>query len=211
MSELQALTPPSRSILPTRQTLRGLAIVDGLIGTGCVAGAIGLVGGGLEPPMHYLDESVFDSYIIPGLILGFIVGGSSLVAGWLAARGSMSARYATMLAAGILFGWMAIEVAIIGLESWMQPATMFLALGQLTLAWRSPGWFPRNVGFADGMVRLVIAFLAAVLAGMLGFGTVLGILLMVVTGILAGSAATGSCPIYAMTGVDTTSDSRFIE
>ena len=45
-----------------------------------VGGGIMLMTGGIEPPSAWLQNSVFASYFIPGLILASLVGGSALLA-----------------------------------------------------------------------------------------------------------------------------------
>ncbi|MFN8195230.1 MAG: DUF2892 domain-containing protein [Nocardioidaceae bacterium] len=60
-----------------------------------------------------------------------------------------------------------------------------------------------NVGSADKLVRLVIAVVAAVLAFVVGAGSVGGILLLVVAVVMLGTAAVGFCPLYRLFGMST--------
>jgi len=60
-----------------------------------------------------------------------------------------------------------------------------------------------NIGILDRRARgFVIAPLALIVALLLGAGTVAGIVLLVVAGIMAVTAATGVCPIYALLHLD---------
>jgi hypothetical protein len=62
----------------------------------------------------------------------------------------------------------------------------------------------RNMGNADRLIRGVLAAPAAVLAAfLLGAGSILGIVLLVVAAVMAVTAATGFCPLYALFRVDT--------
>lgn len=60
-----------------------------------------------------------------------------------------------------------------------------------------------NVGSADKIVRLVIAVAAAVLAFVVGAGSVGGIILLIVAVVMLGTAAVGFCPLYRLFGMST--------
>lgn len=60
-----------------------------------------------------------------------------------------------------------------------------------------------NMGILDRRARgFVVAPLALIAALLLGAGTVAGIVLLVVAGIMALTAATGFCPLYTVFHVD---------
>lgn len=62
----------------------------------------------------------------------------------------------------------------------------------------------RNMGTVDRAVRgLVIAPLAVVAAVALGAGSVAGIVLLALAAVMAGTAAVGFCPLYALVGIRT--------
>jgi uncharacterized membrane protein YkgB len=54
-----------------------------------------------------------------------------------------------------------------------------------------------NMGNTDRIVRLVIAALLVIGAWMLGFGSVGGIILLVLTVVMLVTSAVGFCPLYA--------------
>jgi Protein of unknown function (DUF2892) len=61
-----------------------------------------------------------------------------------------------------------------------------------------------NVGAYDRGVRaFVVAPIAIVVALILGAGTVGGVILFVVAGIMLASAGTGYCPTYTLVGIST--------
>ncbi|HVT09527.1 MAG TPA: hypothetical protein VHO67_18830 [Polyangia bacterium] len=74
-------------------------------------------------PTAWLSGSPFPDYAVPSGILVVAVGGSSLLASVAVFARWRRDRPLALAAAGILFGWLAAEVAIIGYVSWMQPAT----------------------------------------------------------------------------------------
>jgi hypothetical protein len=62
----------------------------------------------------------------------------------------------------------------------------------------------RNMGMLDrGARAFVVAPAAIAVAFILGAGTVAGIVLFVVAGILLATAATGYCPNYSLLGIST--------
>ena len=70
--------------------LRSLGILEFLVAIGAIAGGATLAaapgGEGLHMPLDLIKNTPFRSYLIPGLILCFVVGGSNLIAGWLSLR-----------------------------------------------------------------------------------------------------------------------------
>lgn len=62
----------------------------------------------------------------------------------------------------------------------------------------------RNMGTVDRGVRaFLVAPAAIVVALILGAGTVAGVILFVVAGIMLATAATAFCPTYALIGIST--------
>ncbi|MDO8898824.1 MAG: hypothetical protein Q7V19_14335 [Bacteroidales bacterium] len=88
--------------------------------------------------IELLDGSPFESFLIPSLILFIVVGGSALFASIAVFAGSKIARTASFANVIIVFGWLSVQVAIIGYISWMQPTTALLALVILVLTWFLP-------------------------------------------------------------------------
>jgi hypothetical protein len=97
-----------------------------------IAGAVlGVAANGGGVPLEHLANSPFSSYVVPGLILGIVVGGTQLAAAiaLLARR-----RIALLLAAVAGFGmliWIFAELAIIQQYSWLQAA--YFSLGAMEL------------------------------------------------------------------------------
>ncbi|GAB6275340.1 MAG: hypothetical protein STSR0004_22050 [Peptococcaceae bacterium] len=89
-------------------------------------------------PTELVAGSPFRGYFIPGLILFVVIGGSFLVATIAVFARLRIARLAAFSAGVIVFGWLAVQIAIIGYVSWMQPATAIAGLFVLILAWLLP-------------------------------------------------------------------------
>ena len=60
-----------------------------------------------------------------------------------------------------------------------------------------------NVGSVDRIVWIVVAVAAIGIAAAVGFGSIGGVVLLVVAAIMAVTAAVGSCPLYRLVGVNT--------
>ncbi|BDO43053.1 hypothetical protein CELL_01020 [Cellulomonas sp. T2.31MG-18] len=55
---------------------------------------------------------------------------------------------------------------------------------------------PRNMGSTDRIVRAVAAVVLVVVLLQVGVGSALGVVLIVLAALLAGTAAVGFCPLY---------------
>lgn len=60
-----------------------------------------------------------------------------------------------------------------------------------------------NESNVDRGIRVVVALVAAVAAWMVGFGSVAGIILLVVAAVMLVTAAVGFCPLYRVFGIST--------
>jgi hypothetical protein len=101
-------------------------------------GALNAFGGGYYGlsgakgvPVEWLQGSPFSDYTVPSLILFVIVGGSFLTAAIAVFARARIARASGLIAGAIVLIWIAIQIAIIGYVSWMQPATAIGGTGIL--------------------------------------------------------------------------------
>lgn len=103
------------------------------IGGGCygLAGAKGV-------PVAWLAGSPFRDYVVPSLILLIAVGGACVTAAIAVFAGLRAARLLAVGAGVIVLGWIAAQIAILGLVSWLQPATTVAGVLVLVLAGRLP-------------------------------------------------------------------------
>ena len=104
------------------QPLLGFGVLSAIAGA-----VLAIVAHGAGVPIAYLANSPFSSYLVPGLILGLIVGGTQLAA---AVALWTKRRTGLLLSAVAGFGmiiWIFVELAIIGKYSWLQ--TIYFSLG----------------------------------------------------------------------------------
>jgi hypothetical protein len=115
----------------------------------------------------YLDEAPFASYLVPGLVLALLVGGSALAACVLAITRSRAAPLAAALCGTIVVAWIAVQLALITFVSPLHVITLGLGVGLAALG---------DVGAAELWLRWVMANAAG---EVLGLGAVaLGALLL---------------------------------
>ena len=79
-------------------------------------------------PVEWLNGSPFKSYFLPSLFLFVVIGGMCLAGAIAAFRNSKHTRSMSFIYAGLLIGWICVQLAIIGYVSWMQPATFISGL-----------------------------------------------------------------------------------
>lgn len=94
-------------------------------------GVLGVAANGGGVPLRYLEGSPFVSYLVPGLILGVVVGGTQLAA---ALALQLRRAEGLMLSAVAGFGmmiWIFVELAIMSEYSFLQ--AIYFALGALQL------------------------------------------------------------------------------
>jgi hypothetical protein len=136
---LQGLRKPrlQRRARPLHRATWVLIGVEAVTAANAFGGAVYALGGAPNVPLEWLDGSPFHSYVVPGLILGGVVGGSQLIAAVSLLRRRPYARTLSSAACLALLGWIATQVAIIGYVSPLQP--LMVAVGLLIL------WLTRRV------------------------------------------------------------------
>lgn len=85
-----------------------------------MAGGLGLISGLVAPPIPWLAGTPFSDYVIPGIILLVGVGGSSLVASLALIKRIVHAEIVAFSAGLVMIGWIAGELMMIQVFSWLQ-------------------------------------------------------------------------------------------
>jgi hypothetical protein len=112
-------------------------ILAALVVFGALSALIGAVlaiaANGAGVPLEYLADSPFPSYVVPGLILGMVVGGTQCVAA-VALIGKRDTALLLSAVAGFgMLTWIFVELAIIRHYSWLQGAYFILGALELVL------------------------------------------------------------------------------
>jgi len=119
--------------------------VDLFEAASAAVGATGLLVGFMNIPVSVLQGTPFSDFTVPALLLGFVVGGSALLAAGITAFGPRPLDALASAAAGcVTVGWIAIEIAMIGLGSWAQIA--YLVVGVLMIGLAGALWWAGTKG-----------------------------------------------------------------
>lgn len=128
-------------MLTTKVARMLLIALDAFLAVTAIAGGIGLLTGLLAAPLALLQGSPFGSYIIPGLALLVIVGGSALIATVLLIRRHALGTIVSGVAGMMIMGFEIVEVLVIGSEPGLARNlqvfyfTFGLAMAALALLW----------------------------------------------------------------------------
>ncbi len=104
-------------------------VVRYILGVLLLVVALNAFGGGIygltgakDVPREWLDGTLFNSYVVPSLILLVVVGGSCLISAMSVFRGKPGAKRSALLSGAIILFWILVQLGIIGYTSWLQPA-----------------------------------------------------------------------------------------
>ena len=125
----------------TSRIRRVTAVLAGFVGVTAVLGGVELITGfPIRQPVEWLAGTPFDSYLVPGLLLAGIVGGSAALAFIAALRADPRWPRAAIVAGVVLCGWIVAEMVLLD-----QPTTptvaevAYLVIGAclVVLGWRA--------------------------------------------------------------------------
>ena len=117
-----------------RNSTQILVSILGFNALSAIVGSIGLVTGALVLPAFLLRHTPFTSFIIPGLILGIVVGGSSLFAIFAVLVRTKLSLQISAGAGFIMIGWIVVETILIQGFSWLQGLYLLTGLAVSLLA-----------------------------------------------------------------------------
>ena len=102
----------------SRRILIGVMAFQGLSG---IAGGFGLMadptGASLRIPLEWLEGSPFTDYLLPGIVLFFVLGVIPLGVVYGLWKGKTWSRLAAVAVGAALCIWIAVEIAVIGYQT----------------------------------------------------------------------------------------------
>ncbi len=124
-----------RGEVPRRHRKRELVLIlaEFLLAVGAVAGAVGLIVGAIDLG-DAVNDLPFDSPVLGGVALGLACGVLPTVVAVGALRHSQWAPIGHVVVGAVLVGWIVVQVAFIGLGSWLQVTYGLLGLAITALA-----------------------------------------------------------------------------
>jgi hypothetical protein len=96
-------------------------------------GVLGVFANGAGVPLAYLHGTPFSSYLIPGLVLGVVIGGTQLAAAILLQRRHPYDLTAASVAGFGMIVWIFVELAVISEYSPLQALYLGVGMGELAL------------------------------------------------------------------------------
>jgi menaquinone-dependent protoporphyrinogen oxidase len=136
--ELTTIPSHTVFIAPPRESRWPLVALCWIVAITAIAGGLAFVarpdGTLLRAPLELLEHTPFSSFLVPGLLLLLIVGGSSAVAGVLEARRHRLAGVVAFGAGISLLVWTAAEMILLRTANWLQFGYLGVAAAILGLA-----------------------------------------------------------------------------
>jgi hypothetical protein len=102
-------------------------------------GLLGVFANGAGVPLSYLRATPFDSFLIPGLLLGIVIGGTQLAAAILLQRRHPYGFAAAALAGFGMIVWIFVELAVISEYSPLQAIYLGVGVAELLLVFFAQG------------------------------------------------------------------------
>lgn len=115
---LNAIVSACYNLPKVKIALIALLFIQGL--TAVVSGAGLIKTNGLGIPIEWLENSPFDSFLIPGLILSIIVGGTSLIAAFLLFKNHKYSLESAAVAGFVIQIWIFTQIYMLHHSSFLQ-------------------------------------------------------------------------------------------
>ncbi len=112
----------------TRRTLVGLHLFNAL---SAVGGGIALSASGLGVPTALLRHTPFDSFVVPGIFLAVVIGGSATIGATALLAHWTRALVISAAAGAIMVGWILGETLLVEGFSWLQG--LYLLTGSIVV------------------------------------------------------------------------------
>lgn len=112
----------------TRRILVGLHLFNAL---SAVGGGIALAAGGLGVPTTLLRHTPFDSFVVPGIFLAAVIGGSAMIGATALLGHWRWAVFTSATAGAIMVGWILGETLLVEGFSWLQG--LYLLTGSIVV------------------------------------------------------------------------------
>ena len=121
--------PQVRTMPATRRTVISLHLFNAV---SAVGGGIALVAGGLAVPTVVLRHTPFESFVVPGIFLAVVIGGSATIGATALLVNWRRATVISAAAGAVMVGWIAGETVLVEGFSWLQG--LYLLTGASTVA-----------------------------------------------------------------------------
>ncbi len=115
-----------------------LIVLEIVIAVAAATGGAYAILGAPRIPREWLQGTAFKSYLVPGLALLVLVGGSMVAAAAMLLTGASGARVVSLEAGVLLLAWTVAQLSMIGYRHWTQPLTVALGIAVVVLSFALP-------------------------------------------------------------------------
>jgi len=122
-------TTAARATSPERRTLVGLHLFNA---ASAVGGGVALAAGLLGVPTVLLRHTPFDSFLVPGIFLAVVIGGSATIGAAALLAHRPQALVTSAAAGAVMVGWILAETLLVEGFSWLQG--LYLVTGSIVVA-----------------------------------------------------------------------------
>jgi hypothetical protein len=129
-----SLARPRRRVQRRRWARMALVGVEAFVAIGAVYGSVMLVTDAWHLDRAMLRHLPIDTWVLPGIALAVLVAVPNLIAGILVAIRHPAARAVSLLAGGVLVGWIVVQIALIQQYFVLQPVMALCGLLTIGLA-----------------------------------------------------------------------------
>ena len=106
-----------------------LILLGGFVALTAVGGGIAMATG-LDPlPQEWLSGTPFEDFLIPGMLLTVLVGGSAAIATYATITSPAAGAMVSVVAGGLLMGWIVVEVLLLNQPSWTWTEAIYFGIG----------------------------------------------------------------------------------
>ena len=106
-----------------------LILLSGFVAATAIGGGIAMTTGLDSLPQEWLTGTPFDSFVLPGLLLAVLVGGSAAIATYGMFMNPQAGALLTVVAGGLLMAWIVIEVLLLNQPSWTPTEGIYFVIG----------------------------------------------------------------------------------
>ena len=120
--------PEAHTMPAMRRTVVGLHLFNAV---SAVGGGIALIVGGLDVPTTLLRHTPFESFVVPGIFLAVIIGGSATIGATTLLTHRRRALVTSAAVGAVMVGWIAGETVLVEGFSWLQG--LYLLTGTIAI------------------------------------------------------------------------------
>jgi hypothetical protein len=133
-----SLSRPRREVHGRLWARTALVVVEAFVAVGAVYGSIMLITDGWRLDRSMLRHLPVDTWVMPGVALAALVAVPYVIAAVLVVTRHPLARAVSLLAGGVLVGWIVVQLAVIQQYFFLQPVMGICGLFTLGLAYLLP-------------------------------------------------------------------------